>query len=476
MKKSLWLLPLLFSASAFGQALPVFNNVSAPLLSTPGAYALAGGGATAANMGSFAPAAGAGAAVLVGAGALAVGTAVGYGLFGLVLGDGDAGVAVPLTGDPENGVPAPPADASQAATTGVVGASCSASYNGLHSSMAAACAAFEAASFPGMRNNGWTPTLTGYSGSVPAACTSQQLGDCYYTLYSGGAQQNYSIYGSGSLGTVQTTCPAGYVLSGSMCNLTNARVAQPDNRNDVGRSGDGFIYPTDADSASPVLPKGQISTTNSPNDTWAVAGRSSSGNPLLVKVRAVPGGGSQVDIAEQVQDANNNSFVRNRHLDIGPDAKVVSDSQTMGPASLTVDPATQTATQNNSTTTTPYSNPELQQQPITFPSDYARQGEAAVAANAMTNALLAPSAAPGDPVLPDGAQFDDAFFKNTFDGLKGWTVPNHVSSCPQPGFDWNGSSYTISTHCQLWIDHQSAIAAAMLVVWSIAALFIVLRA
>lgn len=459
MKKSLWLLPLLFSANAFGQALPVFNNVSAPLLSTPGAYALAGGGATAANMANFAPAAGAGAAVLVGAGALAVGAAVGYGLMGLVLGDGENNAAVPLTEGGE--VPEPVAPATAGTVT---------KYDG-QTSVDAACSAYaEFNSGPGSCYGlpaTIVMTVTGVTGST---CSLRRVttidssgGDC------GTFNSTYSPYQT-------TSCGSGYLMVGGVCTLQNAREAQPDNRNDVGRSGDGFIYPTDADSENPVLPKGQISTTNSPNDTWAVAGRSSSGNPVLVKVRALPGGGSQVDIAEQVQDANDNSFVKNRRLDIAPDSTVVSDSQTMGPASLTIDPATQTATQNNSTSPTPYSNPATQQQPITFPTDYARQGEAAAAANAMTNALLAPSAAPGDPALPDGAQFDDAFFKNTFDGLKGWTVPNHVSSCPQPGFDWNGSSYTINTHCQLWTDHQSAIAAAMLVVWSIAALFIVLRA
>lgn len=454
------LFSLVFVGSAYGQALPVFNNVSAPLLSTPGAYALAGGGATAANMGSFAPAAGAGAAVLVGTGALAVGMAVGYNLMGLVLGDGENNAAVPLTEGGE--VPEPAAPATAGTVT---------MYDG-QSSVDAACSAYAAAGSGVASCYGLpahtTMTVTGITGST---CSIHKV----YTIDSSGGNcgtydQTYSPYQT-------TACGSGYVMSSGVCTLQDARQAQPDNRNDVGRSGGAFNMPPDADSSNSAIPKGTITAgPGGAGSSWQVVGQSSSGNPIVIKVDAQAPGGSRLEISEQVQDANSNSFVRTRVLEIAPNSVVTSDSQTMAPSSLSYDPVTQTATQNNSTNTTPYSNPEMQQQPITFPTDYARQGEAAAAATSITNALLAPSAAPADPVLPDAAQFDDAFFKNTFDGLKGWSVPNHVSTCPQPGFDWNGSSYTINSHCQLWTDHQSAIAAAMLVVWSIAALFIVLRA
>lgn len=120
-----------------------------------------------------------------------------------------------------------------------------------------------------------------------------------------------------------------------------------------------------------------------------------------------------------------------------------------------------------------------------WPDDYARAGEAAAAAgqiNSHIDALkgsvdgikdkLTDSQSLNDPTLP---AWSDPW-GNAFDSLKGWQLPGHTASCPAPSFDWNGHSYAISTHCQLWSDHADTLAGAMVVVWLVAALFLILRA
>ncbi len=117
-----------------------------------------------------------------------------------------------------------------------------------------------------------------------------------------------------------------------------------------------------------------------------------------------------------------------------------------------------------------------------WPSDYSRTGEASAAADSI-NATLGPkldklvetSTAAGDPPVPGNGDYTD--FGTTFSSLLGWQLPGHTSQCPTASFNtpWN-TAYTIDSHCQLITNHWSALQAAMAVVWTIVALFIVLRA
>lgn len=63
--------------------------------------------------------------------------------------------------------------------------------------------------------------------------------------------------------------------------------------------------------------------------------------------------------------------------------------------------------------------------------------------------------------------------------LKSFTVPNHTGQCPTAHFDLsmiNLGAYTVDKHCMLFEQNRAVIEAAMLVVWSIASVYIVLRA
>lgn len=65
---------------------------------------------------------------------------------------------------------------------------------------------------------------------------------------------------------------------------------------------------------------------------------------------------------------------------------------------------------------------------------------------------------------------------NLMPDLKNFAVPSHASECPKPTFSVFGHEYRWEVHCTLMDQNRALIEAAMLLVWSIAALFIVLRA
>lgn len=122
---------------------------------------------------------------------------------------------------------------------------------------------------------------------------------------------------------------------------------------------------------------------------------------------------------------------------------------------------------------------------VQFPGDYAKTGEAATAAAGLGTKLdtlhgdLTTQTTVADPPALTGV--DMPGMGSTFDAIKGWTLPTHTSTCPQPQIDLSGvlgagRVFTLSTHCQLAQDHFPVLQAAMMVVWTIAAMFVVLKA
>ena len=122
---------------------------------------------------------------------------------------------------------------------------------------------------------------------------------------------------------------------------------------------------------------------------------------------------------------------------------------------------------------------------VQFPGDYAKTGEAAAAAAGLGAKLdtlhgdLTGSTDVADPEVLTAA--DMPGMGSTFDGIKAWTLPAHTSTCPQPQIDLSGvlgvgRTFTLSAHCQIAQDNLAALQAAMMVMWTIAAMFTVLRA
>ncbi|MFM0508630.1 hypothetical protein [Paraburkholderia sp. RL17-373-BIF-A] len=65
---------------------------------------------------------------------------------------------------------------------------------------------------------------------------------------------------------------------------------------------------------------------------------------------------------------------------------------------------------------------------------------------------------------------------NLLPDLKHWAVPAHGAACPEPSFSVLGHSFTLTAQCDLAESNRTAIYSAFAAVFTIAALFIVLRA
>lgn len=126
---------------------------------------------------------------------------------------------------------------------------------------------------------------------------------------------------------------------------------------------------------------------------------------------------------------------------------------------------------------------------IEFPSDYARQGEAATAAAAVTNKLdtlhddlTKAGETPADLIAPDASTFEDSFFKGAFADLLEWNLPAHTSTCPTAAinFDFFGQPFNVNMNAQCLILADETVSStaqtAFVVLWILVALFIVLGA
>lgn len=76
---------------------------------------------------------------------------------------------------------------------------------------------------------------------------------------------------------------------------------------------------------------------------------------------------------------------------------------------------------------------------------------------------------------PAAATILDPIF-NLFPNLRDYRVPDHASECPRPSFEMFGATYEIGAHCDLLEDQRETVGFIMTLVWSICALWIVLKA
>ncbi len=186
------------------------------------------------------------------------------------------------------------------------------------------------------------------------------------------------------------------------------------------------------------------------------------GNKATLDVSAVNG-----SVALQYQEQVAPDQLRTMTMETNTSMVPYAVDQSIGAGSISLTPAS-TASVNN------------QSQPIIFPSDYARAGEAAGAAAIVTPKLdqlhhdLTDSTGtpPADPAIPT---FDHGF-GNTFGGLLSWQLPGHVSQCPTGEFDALGRHFVFDAHCALWSAHAGELSAASVVLWTLVALFVVLGA
>ncbi|KWA43021.1 hypothetical protein WT41_14910 [Burkholderia territorii] len=65
---------------------------------------------------------------------------------------------------------------------------------------------------------------------------------------------------------------------------------------------------------------------------------------------------------------------------------------------------------------------------------------------------------------------------NLLPDLKQWAVPAHNAVCPEPSFSVLGHSFTLTAQCNLAESNRTAIYTAFAAMFTLAALFIALRA
>lgn len=271
---------------------------------------------------------------------------------------------------------------------------------------------------------------------------------------------------------VAAHCEVNYTLTNGSC-VPNYPRATPDHSKDYLRTGTTLQPVTvDADNAGSVL-------TQTSSGSYVLAGLELSGKPTRIEITPLVSGGSIVSYSTQTTSG---MFTTVEKLDatIAPDGKVVSVSGTQAQGNIALD--TSTAVTGSSVTTGAAVSPS---QPITvsFPSDYAKTGEAATAADGIKTKLdtlhndLSSTSNVADPTEPISG--DMPGWGSTFSGLLGWNLPAHGSSCPTPSLDlafMGLGSHSMTMHCTLINNHFDALNTAMMVVWTVLALFVVLRA
>jgi len=269
-------------------------------------------------------------------------------------------------------------------------------------------------------------------------------------------------------------CPPGYTASTSgtnTCALTNPRLVTNDFLADFQRNGQQYTF---ADmNAAP-------SYVSSASDRVSVSGVDSQGRNTRVDIFPTSDGGSIVDMYRQGSAGN---ITRDRAT-VSPSGVVTGVQTQTVPGSISApNDATSPAVVTGITTgvgagTGTGTGTGTGSDSIVFPSDYARTGEAAQAADVVKTSVdgvkdkLTDSVSVADPVVPEWVDP----WGVTFNALRGWSLPSHSSSCPVGSFSWENRTYAFDTHCQLVADHWGVLQVAMTVVWVVLALFIVLGA
>lgn len=183
--------------------------------------------------------------------------------------------------------------------------------------------------------------------------------------------------------------------------------------------------------------------------------------------------GSNASAAPTVGDftAPANHFSGSSGISIGSPPSV----GTGGSTSPGTTPGTTTPGTTTPGTTTPGTNPGTTPgtDPVAVP-----QPSAPVTPGEGTKIDWGPNPNIGAPMLestPTAASILDPIF-NVMPDLKNFGVPNHASVCPTAGFTLYGNPYLIDVHCSLFDQNRQVIAACAVLCFTLASLFIVLRA
>ena len=314
-------------------------------------------------------------------------------------------------------------------------------------------------------NASLSPTFTFGLG----ACTASS---CVITKSSASVCGGPCLPLSGSIATT-TTCAAGYSASGGSCVLTTpTAVPYPADANCGLKFSAGVMsYDSrDPDCASPSGPSPAVGQIN----------LSSDGKTLTVTNTA---GTQRVQVAVQTDGTVKITTWTPSSTD--PTTTTIQTATVSNPASTPKVTTTQQSVTNStgSTAFTQTSTPGTSNdKPITFPDDYSREAtQQAVLAKlgdikTSVDNLTKTAPAPDDPVALTSDDINGVFFPDTFTTLHAWQMPARAVACPTWSFAVFSHSYTIDAHCALIESQRAFFSSIMLLVWSLAALFIVLGA
>lgn len=322
-------------------------------------------------------------------------------------------------------------------------------------------------------------------------------------MYNGSNNLTMPMYSS-------VQCPAGYSGSNS-CNLTDPRPVVDDKKKDVKRAGTAYS-PYAGDKGGSLTPV--YSTTTNPNDTVTVSGvagsaSSGGGGAFSLSAQAMSNGGTVITAQAQKIDASGQTYVEKRVITVDASGTVTGVQSGSQGGSMNYNATTQKydVTTNSVTLNIPASgsgstagtgagtgsttvvNTTTPAPSITFPSDYAKQGEAASAAQtvkAAVDSLTQKTPPPAIPASKNSSDFSNNFetpLTQTFQGLglAGWRVPAHASTCPVypikvsfSGKEWINT--TLNVHCQLFDTFRDVFSNFMVVAYVLVAFFILMGA
>jgi hypothetical protein len=302
-------------------------------------------------------------------------------------------------------------------------------------------------------------------------------------------------------------CAAGYSQTGNVCNLTDPRLAKPDHKTDYPVTPNGYSKAPDADKL-PANISPTIQGTNNSNIKSYGYIKDSAGNKHQIWVDI-----QKTAAADAASDAYRANISYIEHSDMSPlnldgtptyatpvttvsiDVKdgqvqgmtkstVYGEAQNSGSTYTLPSGSTATVKPNELVVTAPNA-PGVTTPPVqvtsapaitpsavsNFPTDYARVGEAASAAKTITD-KLSESDSGADLPAPDLVNP----LVDYFNPLRSWVPPSVVGVCPNGSFDALGHTYDFHVMCDLFDSKLPIIQTVSTLLYSLAALFIVLGA
>lgn len=329
-------------------------------------------------------------------------------------------------------------------------------------------------------NWNWAPNATASLVSCNESTRVFSFDDSNGTHY-----VNQTNSGAYTVIQIPDTCPPGSTLVSNACVIDNPNAAANDGRQDIVRTGNSYSTVT-GDQTGPTTVN--IGTTTTTGDTVVFSTSPSYAAPSATTVQANPDGGTTIITYTTNNDSSGATYVTTTTINMDSTGTPISTTTVNEGGGLGTDTnglpvVVPIVTGGGGGATLPIVIPAVPtasggSDPIVFPNDYARQGETAAAVIPLVDALTA-SGVVADPVEPLVA--DMPGWGTTFDNLNDWVLPAHASACPRPDLDLSmvlgvGNVFTLDSHCDLMNDNGAALQAAMMAVWSMMAVFIVLRA